>query len=192
MRTTTWVSAAILGAALAAGCAPLTGGGQPTQGVREEVTEIRARVTGVDLPARLVTVVTQDDRPVTIEAGPEVRNLEQVKVGDTVLVRYREAIEARLSPAGTAGQLSSSASVERAEPGQKPGGSVGSAVTATVRIDAVDTVSNRVTFTGLEGRTRTIDVKTPSMQAFLRTLKAGDLVDITYSEALEIRVEPGS
>lgn len=194
MRKTSVLAAAMLGVALASGCAMLPGGGtQPTQGVREEVTEIRARVTGVDLPARVVTVVTEDDRPVTIEAGPEVRNLEQVRVGDTVVVRYREAIEARLSPAGTSvGQLSATDSVARAKPGERPAGAVGGAVTVTVRIEAVDTASNRVTFTGLEGRTRTIDVVDPSMQAFLRTLKAGDLVDVTYTEALEIRVEPGA
>lgn len=183
----------LVGAALAAGCAPATGGSQPTQGVREEVTEIRAKVTGVDLASRIITMVTADNRPVTIEAGPEVRNLEQVKVGDTVVVRYREAIEARLAPAGTTvGQVSTSESLARAKPGEKPAGTVGGAVTVTVRIEAVDTAASRVTFTGLEGRTRTIDVVEPSMQAFLRTLKLGDLVDITYSEALEIRVEPGS
>lgn len=184
------VIALALGVAAAAGCTPTTA--ETTQGVREAVTELRAKVTGVDLSARVVTLVTEDSRPVTIDAGPEVRNLEQVKVGDTVLVRYREAIEARLAPAGTAGTVTAQTSVDRAEPGQRPGGSIGNAVTTTVRIEAVDTAANRVTFTGLEGRSQTIDVKDPSMQAFLRTLKAGDLVDVTFSEALEIRVLPGS
>lgn len=129
----------------------------------------------------------------TIEAGPRVCDLEQVKIGDTAMLRDREAIKARLSPAATrVGQLSATDSLARAKPGERPAGAVGGAVTVTVPIEAVDTAANRVTVTGLEGRNRTIDVVDPSIQAFLCTLKAGCLVDVTCSEALEIRVEPGA
>jgi hypothetical protein len=37
---------------------------------------------------------------------------------------------------------------------------------------------------------RTVAVRTPEMQAFLRTLKPGDQVDVAIAEAMAIRVEP--
>jgi hypothetical protein len=48
--------------------------------LRQEVTS--ATVESVYLPERLVSLRTEDGRLVAVVAGPEVRNLDQVKVGD--------------------------------------------------------------------------------------------------------------
>ena len=47
-----------------------------------------------------------------------------------------------------------------------------------------------VSFVGPAQIERTAEVLDPEMQSFLRTLKVGDEVDLTYTEALAVSVEP--
>jgi hypothetical protein len=60
-----------------------------------------------------------------------------------------------------------------------------------VIIEAVDRGTHEVTFTGPAGMTRTVEVKDPKAQQFIGTLKKGDEVEITYTEALAVSVDPG-
>ena len=78
----------------------------------EQVREVSATVTAVDLPGRLVTLRGPEGKLFTVEAGEEVRNLPQVEVGDRVVVRYYEAIAAELAKPGQ--QAAASAEVTRA------------------------------------------------------------------------------
>ena len=75
---------------------------------------------------------------------------------------------------------------ERAEPGQKPGGAVGKRVTFTATIEAIDLAKGTVTLKGPQGRSETIKARNP---ANLKKVKVGDLVDISYTEAVAIKVE---
>ena len=79
--------------------------------------------------------------------------------------------------------------VTRAQPGEKPAGRVGSSVTVTATITAIDMANDTVTITGPGGQSRTIKARNP---ANLRKVKVGDPVDITYSEALAVSVRPVS
>jgi hypothetical protein len=49
-----------------------------------------------------------------------------------------------------------------------------------------------VTLKGPEGNERVIAVKDPARQAKLSRLKVGDLVRITYVEAIALQVTPGA
>ena len=66
----------------------------------------------------------------------------------------------------------------------------GRQVKARVKIDAVNTATNTVTLTGPKGKTETVAVKNPELQQKLKNLKAGDEVEITYTEALALSVTP--
>jgi hypothetical protein len=65
------------------------------------------------------------------------------------------------------------------------GNPVSESVTLTTTITAIDLADDTVTLRGPEGRSRTIKVREP---ADLRKVQVGDLVDITYSEAVAIAV----
>ena len=56
--------------------------------------------------------------------------------------------------------------------------------------DAVDTKANTVTLMGAEGNKKTITVKNPELQQRIKNLKAGDEVDVTYTEALALAIMP--
>ena len=162
----------------------------PEPAMVEQIQQISATVTAVDLPGRLVTLKGPDGKVFTVEAGEEVRNLPQVQVGDRVVVQYYEAIAAELAKPGQ--EASVSAGAARAPLGAKPGAGMAQQVTDTVRIDAVDPATNTVSFTDPEGHSQTITVHDPKMQNFLKTLKVGDRVAITYIEAVAIAVKPAN
>jgi hypothetical protein len=156
----------------------------------ERTSEATATVAAIDVPKRLVTLRGQDGKLFTVEAGEEVRNLPQVEVGDRVVVRYYEAIAAEVAEPGQ--EASASATAMHAPPGAKPAAGVAQEVTAAVKIVALDLVKHTVSFTDPEGLAQTITVQDPKMRDFLKTLKVGDEVAVTYTEALAISVEPAS
>ncbi len=159
----------------------------------ETVEEISATVTGIDQAKRLVTLKGPKGNTETIEVSPQVRNLAQVKVGDQLVVRYYSAIAASLVPKGAAPVPNSTDQVvaaARAEPGARPGAAVGSVTAKTVTIQEVDKSKNEVTFTGDDGIFRNVQIKNPDAQKFAQTLKKGDQVDVTFSEAVAVSVEP--
>jgi hypothetical protein len=170
--------------ALFAGCAAT----QKPSGRMEDVVEARATVTAVDLPQRVVTLQGERGDEFVVQATDEVRNLDQVKVGDEVVVSYTEAVAWQVKPASAgAPGVSTEEAVTRAKPGDKPGGRVGQSVTVTATITAIDMANDTVTLTGPGGRSQTIKARDP---ANLRKVQVGDLVDITYTEAVAIAVRP--
>ena len=58
--------------------------------------EARATVETVDQQTRTVLLRGPTGALLTVHAGPEVRNLPQVKPGDQVVVRYAESVAARI------------------------------------------------------------------------------------------------
>lgn len=196
MRATPLVALATL--ALLAGCqsgskqemAAATPAPAP---VVEEAREVVATVEAIDLAGRQVTLVSPDGERLPLVVGPEVRNLDQVAVGDQVVVRYREAIAAELKEPGAPSRVGEmTESMTTAPAGTKPGTEMSRQITNTVTIENVDPAGPTVSFTGPNGVLRMIEVQDPGMQAFARTLKPGDEVDITYTEAMALSVEPAA
>ena len=178
------ICAAMLIMALAAGCAAV---GKPA-GRLEDAAESRATVMQVDLPTRLVTLKDDQGREIVVLVPDKVKDLDQVKPGDEVIVSYTTALawQVKRADAGAPG-VSEKASFTTVKPGDRPGATVGRSVTLTATISAIDLPHDSVTLTGPEGRPRTIKVREP---ADLRKVQVGDLVDITYSEAVAIAVRP--
>jgi len=51
------------------------------------VTEATARVEKINYESRLITLSGQDGKRITVEAGPDVKRLEQIKPGDMISLR---------------------------------------------------------------------------------------------------------
>jgi hypothetical protein len=147
-----------------------------------------ATVTAIDQKTRTVTLKTADGKEFTGEVSPDVKNLKQVKVGDVVNVTYTAALAFRLNPTNGAPSQAAAAATT-AKPGEKPAAAAGRTVTINAKVQAVDTSANTVTFKGPKGNVRTVEVKDPQYQEKLKKLKVGDVVEITYAEALVITVD---
>ena len=145
----------------------------------------------MDQSTREVVLRGPEGNLVTVTAGPEVRNLAQVRRGDRVHVTYGAALAVEMAPPGGAGPPAEVATgMARAEPGARPAGAVGQRVRARVRIQEVDPVTGRVAFVGPQGVRRVVTPQNPAMADFARRLRPGDEVDMTYAESVAVRVEP--
>ncbi len=60
----------------------------------------------------------------------------------------------------------------------------------SVKIESVGPDGLTVTFSGPDGRLTAIYVLREESQAFVRSLRPGDIVELTFAEALAIMVEP--
>jgi Cu/Ag efflux protein CusF len=162
---------------------------KPAAGGFSESKEVQATVTAIDLKTRMVTLKDSDGNETTIHVDKRARNLPQVKVGDVVKVAYLQAVAWKVNKSGKAAATKAEAAAVRAEPGEKPGGAAGQRITFTATIEAIDLANGTVTLKGPEGDSHTIKARNP---ANLKKVKVGDLVDITYTEAVAIKVEPAS
>lgn len=162
----------------------------PQKAAVSETVKLTATVKSVDYEKRLITLQGQDGKALTVEAGPEVKRLKEIKAGDMVVINYTQAIAAELKKAGSASGVAVKEDVKRAKASEKPGISGQREVKATVTIDAVDLKNNIVTFTGPQGNVNIVAVQRPQMREFLKTLKVGDKVDVTFTEAVAVSVEP--
>jgi hypothetical protein len=180
----------ILAAAMAVGILASCQAKETKPATVERTSEVTATVAAIDVARRLVTLRGPEGTLFTVEAGEEVRNLPQVEVGDRVVVRYYEAIAAEVAESSQ--EASASTTAMRAPLGAKPGAGLAQQVTATVKIVALDLAHHTVSFIDPEGLAQTITVQEPQMRDFLKTLKVGDEVAVTYTKALAISVEPAS
>lgn len=147
---------------------------------------VRGTVAAIDRGQGTVTLKGPKGRTLTLEVRDR-QKLDAVKVGDPVVAVYAEALVIQLRKAGTA---SPGASVQEShvssKPGETPAGAIGREISLTATITAIDRKAHTVTIKGPEGRTETITAKDPKN---LDVAKVGDLVDITYSQALAISLD---
>ena len=151
-----------------------------------ETASITATVEAIDQKTREVTLKGPKGGMLTFVAGPEVKNLAQVKKGDELVVEYAHALAIDLKKSSkTAVSRTIVEGGKAAAPGQKPGVVAGRQINVTAKIDAIDTKTNVVTLTGVE-HTVQLKAKNPDN---LKGFKVGDFVDAVYVEAIAISVQ---
>lgn len=163
----------------------------PREAVAARTATFTAIVESIDHRTRQIVLRGDDGSLETVVAGPAVRNLAQVRAGDTVVLELGEAIAVALAnPADGAPPVGAGAAMARTEPGQLPGAGAAEGVRARVTVDSVNRRTGAVTFTGPAGVQRTVRPQRPDMIAFARGLRPGQQVDIVYGRSIAVRVEP--
>jgi Cu/Ag efflux protein CusF len=159
----------------------------PGKGTVASVAKITASVEAIDAAKRTITLKGPEGNVVTITAGPEVKNFDQIKVGDFLVVRYVEALTLELKKGGTALRQRTDRDMGvAAKPGERPAGAVGTKTTVIADVIALDPKKQVVTLRGPE---RTVDLKLRDPEQF-KLVKVGDQVEATFTEAAAISVEP--
>lgn len=159
----------------------------PGKGAITEMAKITGVVQAVDPQRREIVVKGSNGRSETFEVSPEVRNFEQLKVGDRIDVRYAHALTLSLVKDGK--ELRSrteSTGGDRSKPGEKPGGAVGHQVEITADVIAVNRKTQMVT---LRGPSQKVDLKVRDPEQ-LKNIKVGDQIQAVYTAALAVAVEP--
>jgi hypothetical protein len=186
------VSAILIGAApLAAraqtATAELATAGGKVVGASETV-KMTATVVSIDLGSRDLLLIDSQGKMHKVNVSDQARNLDQVKVGDKVTAEYTEAISWQIKKRGTpeGPPVSAEAAMMRSPKGMKPGGAVGRKVTAFATIVAVSPAKQLVTLRGPLGNDYDVQVLDPAQ---FQSVKKGDEVEVTYTEALAVSVQ---
>ena len=152
-----------------------------------ETTSIEARLDAVDVKTRRMMVTGPRGKTLTLKVGPDVKDLDQVKPGDQLVVRYLESVALFVRKGGEPPAATEATAVQVAPKGKKPAAVAVDTVEVTGTVEAIDYAKRTVTLKGPEGKTRTIKVD-PSVKR-LAEVKKGDQVVARYTEAIAISVQ---
>jgi hypothetical protein len=167
---------------------------EPRAGIDKALmVEVTATVTGVDIEKRQVTIEGPEGNSTVIHVTDQVKNLPQVKIGDSVeIIYYRSAVVDLVTKKDNV-ELGTEVAAARASApaGNKPAGAIGTEVKRTAEILFVDPIQKFIRFVSPDTGIRTVTLEhRPDLQHYLKELKKGDIVQVTYTEALAVSVEP--
>jgi len=151
-----------------------------------KTVDITASIVSIDKATREVALKGPQGNVVAVTAGPQVTNFDKLKVGDSVKIKYVEAVAVSLKKGGglVVGKTES-AGAAGAKAGATPAGVGGREVTIVADVVAVDPAKQMVT---LKGPNRTVDVRIDDPEQFKRIAK-GDQVEAKYVQAVAVAVE---
>jgi Cu/Ag efflux protein CusF len=147
---------------------------------------VSATVDAIDQTTRKVTLREADGTLLTFTAGPDVRNLAQVKVGDVVTLSHTIALalELKKTTGGIRERVESEGGMRTAA-GQMPGAVMAREIRVVADVTKIDTKNKTVTLRGPK-RSMKLRVDDPKQ---LAGIKLGDQVEATFIDAVAVTVE---
>lgn len=159
----------------------------PGKAAAAAVVKITASVEAIDAAARTITLKGPDGNVLALEVGPQVKNLDRIKVGDLVAVTYAEALSLELKKGGSGiRERSEKMEVQKPQAGGEPGAAARRTTTVMADVVAVDPKGRTITLRGPK-RTVTLNVRNPD---HFKVVKVGDQVQATFVEAMAVTIEP--
>jgi hypothetical protein len=159
----------------------------PGKGTVAAAVEVRARVVGIDKATRTVDLRRSNGQVVSIVAGDEVKNFNQIKLGDDVVVQYVRALSLTLMKSGSKQtSIDQKTDAVRSKPGEQPGVAAGRQVQVVANVVAVNKKTMTVTLKGPRGNEVDLVLEDPKQ---LELVKKGDQVNAVYTEAVAISLE---
>jgi hypothetical protein len=162
---------------------------RPAQVVRGDSVTITAEVLSYDPDTRELSLKGPLGGLIIAYVSTDVQDVSALKPGAMVSATYYQAIAASVRRHGEREPLVGAAdAAAKFEPGMPVKAS--KAVTESLTVSSVDLPSKTVVFLDKKGKVVTRTVERPEFQERLKDLKPGDVVDVTYSEALVKGVRP--
>jgi hypothetical protein len=150
--------------------------------------EVSASVVGIDKATRTLTLKGPKGDAFDLVASEEVRNFDQIKVGDAVVARYAQALTLELKKTKVAaGDPVVREEAAKAKPGERPAVAGARQISVIADVVAVDPKASTITLKGPRGKVVVLDVANPDQ---FKVVKKGDQIEATYTEALALSVEP--
>jgi hypothetical protein len=162
--------------------------GAQARTVSSEMKVETATVEAIEASSRTITLKKPDGTFVTVVAGRDVKRFGEIKIGDKVNARYYENVVVRLKQPGEP-EVDSGAKATTSPEQVLPGGTTARQRTITATIAAIDMTTPSITFTGPNGWKYSSKVQDKSA---LAKVKVGDKVEIVWTEAVLVSVEPGA
>ena len=151
-----------------------------------DAIQIQGKVKSINKKTREVTLVGPQGNQMVIPAGEEVKNFDQIRIGDLVTLTYVQALVLELKAVENSGirERVESENKVAAKPGEKPAGMIEKTVRIVANVVAVNPKAQTVTLRGPK-RTVEVAVKDPAM---FKDIKVGNQVEATFIEAVALVV----
>lgn len=169
-------------------CAPGNAMTTPTVergGIVLDAVTVTAKVQSINATDRTVVLQRPDGSLTTYECGPEVRNFDQLKVGDQITATAAEELAIVLVKGGVPTATGTSSAIVRAPRGAKPGGKIVDTVAFTAKVMSVNAMTREVTLQMADGPNKTVKVG-PNIN--LANVNPGDDVGVRLTRAFAISV----
>jgi len=152
-----------------------------------QTVTMTAEVEAIDHETREVTLKGPEGNTASFVASEEARNLDQVSVGDIVMAEYEQRLSIEVfandgSEPGT-GEMAVAA---RSELGEMPGMAAVDSQVVTATVEEINLENNTFKLKYPSGEINEYVAQDPEN---LRKAEVGDMVVITYTEAIAISVE---
>jgi predicted CoA-binding protein len=162
--------------------------GQVDQGIDVvDVVRASAAVTKIDAAKRKLSVELEDGKHKTIKVDKSVQNFDQIKVGDKLKLAYAEEMPIAVGESKDPVGAENAGLVGIAPKGAKPGGVMVETTNMTAKVVAVDPEKHHLTIQDADGKEKKMKISKKAKN--LDTLKPGETIEITVTEALAIEVE---
>jgi len=145
-----------------------------------------ATVQSINAADRTVVLQRPDGSVTTYECSPEVRNFDQIKVGDQVTATAAEELALALIKGGVPPAAGTASAIVRSPLGAKPGGKIVDTVAFTAKVMSVNAMGREVTLQMPDGQNKTVKVG-PDIN--LANVNPGDDVGVRLTRALAISVK---
>jgi hypothetical protein len=156
-------------------------------GVVLDAMTATATVQSINPDDRTVVLQYPDGSVSTYECGSEVRNFDQIKVGDQVTATVAESVAIGLVKGGMPIGAGTSSAIVRAPLGARPAGKIVDTVGFTAKVVSVDAANRKVTLQTVDGQNQTVKVG-PDIN--LANVNPGDDVGVRVTRAFAIEVTP--
>lgn len=145
-----------------------------------------ATVTDIDFATRKMTMVTKDGKRIAFKVGPEVRNFDQIEVGDQVkAVLAEQFVVFARKPGEPLDDVAASVLV-RAPLGAKPEALISNTEEVTAKVKTIDMEHQKATLLFPDGTSKTFSVR---KDVDLTKYSVGDEVVFRTTESMAISVE---
>jgi len=151
-----------------------------------EGVQFQGKFKSVDQKTRQVVIVGPNGNEFKTVLGDEVKNFNQIKVGDIVTLTHVEILVADIKKPSKVEirERIETEKAARAKLGDKPAAAIERQVTVVADVTAVDEKKGTIT---LRGATRTLDLKVKDPKV-LKGVKVGTQVEATVTEIIAIEV----
>ena len=155
-----------------------------TAAIAGDMVTVTAKVEAVEAQSRTLTMKKPDGTYHTVVVPAVYERFDGIKVGDTVTVRYYDNIVFRKLNPGEKPVDSSTAGLTTPA-GSRPNATGAVQRTITTKITAIDEKIPSITLTGPNGWVYSSKVQDKEK---LKTVKVGDQVNVTWTEAVSVAV----
>ena len=176
-----FVAAAVLTLAMA-----LPALAQQTE-IAGDMTTVKGTVEAIDHTNRVLTLKMEEDEFKNINIPKGAERFDEIKVGDTLQLRYYDNVTARIKDPGEPDVNTAEIGVIPADTAS-PAGTISTQRKMTVTVTAIDREKGVATYEGPNGYKYSRRIQETEIA---KKVNVGDKIDVTWTEAVQISVIPG-